>query len=84
MAPEPPAPQALLTRLAEDPQVIQPRVAAPVPIEAGLEPLDVVEYVLQTHDRRDRDVPGGDESHRRPLLCWALLMDGEWGAFPGW
>src|SRR5215218_5461015 len=77
-----PSPQAFVTWLAEDPQVIHSRVAAAFPIEAGLESLGVVEHVLQADDRRDRDVPsrrqtGRDEPHHRPLLRWPLLMDRE-------
>src|SRR4029450_3617603 len=82
MATDPPTPQTCCARLAEDPQVIHPWVAAPVPIEACLEALNVVEHVLQAHDRRDRDVCGGgqsgrDQPHGGSLLCGSLLMDGE-------
>ena len=82
VAAEPPAPHSPGTRIAEHPQVVQPRVAAAFSVEAGHEPLDVVEHVLQAHDRRHRDVPGGgqsgrDQSHRRPLLRGPLLVHGE-------
>ena len=74
-----PTPQAFVTWLAEEPEVIHSGVAAAFPIVAGLESLGVVEHVLQADDRRDRDVPSGErpvETSRIAARCALVAADG--------
>ena len=82
MAAEPPAPRCLAARLAEDPHVVHPRVAATLAVEGRGEALGLVEHVLEPHRGRDRHVAGGgeaagDQAHRAALLARTLLVDGQ-------
>lgn len=82
MAAKPPPPHPDRPRLTEDPQLVEPRVAAALAALVGGEVLDVVEHVLQAHDRRDRHVSGGrhacgDELHHEALLGGTLDADRE-------
>ena len=59
--------------LAEHPQVVQARVAAPFAAPVDGPALDVVEHVVQPDDGGDGDVPGGGQPGGDELVSQLLL-----------
>ena len=62
MTAESPAPDSPGARTSENPQVVETGVTTAFPTPVNGEALDLIQHVLQIHDRADRDMGGRGEA----------------------